>query len=136
MRLYYLIWVDCIIRARSQPSNKNNWRGMTMMYMTISMAVDLLFLMTIFEKYILNYFFYEIQIPWLPQSIADPLSFAILYAGPPLIINYVLIFRNRRYEKLIKEYEYHDGKLFVKYIAIALFVPVIVLWAGIFYGKI
>jgi hypothetical protein len=107
-----------------------------MVIMTISMALDFLFLMTILEKYILKHFFYKLEIPRMPQDIADPLSFVILYVGPPLIVNYLLIFRNRRYEKLIKKYKYRDGKLFVTYLALALFVPVITIWIGIIYFKV
>jgi len=83
MRLYYLIWVDLIVRARNQPTNKNNWQIMTMVFMTVTMALDFIFLMTILQQYIVNYYFYEFQIPILPQDIADSLSLAILYIGPP-----------------------------------------------------
>jgi hypothetical protein len=133
MRFYYLIWVDLIVRAKSRPGNESNWPVMTMVFMTAAMAVDFAFLMTILERYILNYNFYELQIPILPQNIADPLSFVILFAGPPLLINYLLIFRNRRYEKLIEKYEYHDGKLAATAILLGLFIPVVTLFVGMFY---
>lgn len=136
MRLYYLIWVDCLVRLKSQPGNNNNWQVLGMIFMTVTMAVDLLFLITILEKYILDYFFYELKIPVIPREIGDPISFAILYLGPPLVINYILIFRNSRYEKLIKKYEYHGGRLFIAYMAIALFVPVGALLLGVIYHKI
>jgi hypothetical protein len=136
MRLYYMIWVDFILRAKSQPSNKNNWQIMTMMFMSIIMAADFLFLMTILEAYILHYQFYKFQIPILPQNISEPLTFAILYGGPPLLVNYLLIFRKHRYEKLIKKYEYHDGKLAVTYMLLGLFIPLITMWIAIVYGWI
>lgn len=136
MRLYYLIWVDLILKAKSQPANKNNWQFMTLIFMTVPMAVDFLLLMTILENYILGYNFYELQIPVIPREIGDPISFAILYVGPPFAINYMLIFRNRRYEKLIIKYEYHDGKLAVTYIVLALFIPAVALLLGMIYHKI
>jgi hypothetical protein len=135
MRLYYLIWVDLIVKAKSQPANKSNWPLMTMIFMTVTMALDFLILMTILQKDILNYYFYEFEIPVIPQSIADPLGLAVLYIGPPLIINYLLIFRNRRYEKLIKKYKYHDGKVAATAILLGLFVPIIILFVGkMYYG--
>lgn len=136
MRLYYLIWVDFIIKAKSQPANKNNWQAMTLIFMTVSMAVDFLFIVTIFEKYILGFYFYELKIPAIPQNIGDPLSFTILYVGPPLVVNYILIFRNRRYEKLITKYKYYNGKLVVTYMIFALFIPFIILLLGMIFGKI
>jgi hypothetical protein len=83
MKLYYLIWVDLIVRAKSQPGNKDNWQVMTLIFMTVPMALDFAFLMTILQKDILNYYFYELPIPILPQNIAHNLSLAILYVGPP-----------------------------------------------------
>ena len=136
MKLYYLIWVDFIIRAKSQPANQNNWHVMTLVYMTVIMAVDLLFIMMILQEVILGYYFYDLEIAVLPQAIANVLSFVILFAGPPLVINYILIFRNRRYEKLIQKYKHHDGKLALTYMLLGLFVPIIVLMLGMIYGLI
>jgi hypothetical protein len=129
MRLFYLIWVDCIVRLRSQPANKNTWKYLSMTFMTIAMAVDFLFLTIVVEKYILGYRIYNLQIPGIPPEIGDPISFIILFLVPPSAINYLLIFRNHRYEKLIKKYEYHEGKLMITFVFIALFVPIICIWA-------
>jgi hypothetical protein len=104
--------------------------------MTLVMAVDFLFIMMILQEVILGYYFYELDIPVIPQEIGNPISFIILFAGPPLVINYLLIFRNRRYRKLIEKYEYHNGKLAVTYILLGLFIPVITLLFGMIYGII
>jgi len=104
--------------------------------MTVTMAVDLLFLITILERYVFAFNFYGFDIPVIPREIGDSISFIILFAGPPLLINYLLIFRNRRYEELIKKYKYHGGRLFIIYMAIALFFPVVALLVGMIYGKI
>jgi len=136
MRLFYSIWVDLIIRAKSQPANKNNWQIMTLLYMTVTMAIDLLFVMIILEEAVLGYYFYDFEIPSIPKEISDAISLVVLFAGPPLVINYMLIFRNRRYEKLIEKYEYHNGKLAATYILLGLFIPVITLFFGMIYGII
>jgi hypothetical protein len=132
MRLYYLIWVDCIIRLKSQPANKDNWQLLSMIFMTVSMAVDFLFMIIIIEKYILGFGFYDLQIPGLSREVNGPISFVILFVGPPLIMNYFLIFRNRRYEKLVKKYEYKDGRFVTTFILLALFFPVVGVWLGVF----
>jgi hypothetical protein len=124
MRLYYLIWVDALLRAKSQPANEHNWKGMTFFIMTFTMAFDFVFVMTIFQEYVLGFFFYELQIPRIPQSIGDPLGFAVLHVGPPLLLNYILIFRNSRYEKLIKKYKYHDGKIAIAFMILGIFVHI------------
>ena len=92
MRLYYLIWVDLIIRAKSQPTNKNNWQVMTLLYMSVIMAVDFLFLMVILQEVILDHYFYKFEIPILPHAVGNIISFVVLFLGPPLLLNYILIF--------------------------------------------
>lgn len=131
MRLFYLIWVDIILKARSQPANKNNWQFMTLTYMTVAMALDFFFIILYVERSLDNYF-YDLKIPIIPQKIGDPISFVILFVGPPLLLNYTLIFRNQRYNKLIGKYKYHEGKLGVTFVLLALSIPVIALWLGLF----
>jgi len=43
----------------------------------------------------------------------------------------MLIFKNRRYEKLIKKYKYHHGKIAITYVLLSLFIPVVILFLGI-----
>ena len=125
MRLYYLIWVDFLLRAKSQPANQHNWKGMSLFIMTVIMSFDFVFAMAILQKYVLGFFFYELQIPGIPQDIGDPLGFAVLHVGPPLLLNYILIFRNRRYEKLIKKYKYHDGRIAIPFVILGIFIPIV-----------
>lgn len=127
MRLFYLIWVDIILKARSIPANKNNWQFMTLAYMTIAMASDLLFIILYSEK-LIGHNFYNFKIPLIPPKIGDPITFVILFVGPPLLLNYTLIFRNQRYKTLIRTYKYHEGKLGVTFLLLALFIPIIALW--------
>ncbi len=109
---------------------------MTILFMTIIMAVDFLVLMTVFEKFVLGFSFYNLDIPMLPQALGKPMSVFILYVGPPLFVNYILIFRNRRYEILIRNYKTHNGKLAATFIILGLLIPTMLLWLGIFYNLI
>lgn len=38
MKLYYQIWVDCILKAKSRPQNKNDWKIYTLIFMSMAMA--------------------------------------------------------------------------------------------------
>ena len=126
--LYYRIWVDCITRAKSRPANKKNWPQGTMFYMSISMAFNLLLMMVILQQYVLGYFFYTIDISWLPRQADDLFNFILLYMLPCVALNYLLIFRNKRYEKLQQKYPYHNGNLFIIYFVSSISVPVILVW--------
>jgi|ERR1035437_522173 hypothetical protein len=128
--LYYRIWVDSIARARSLEANKDNWPLITMTYMSISMSLNFILIMTILE-HVLSFNFYDIKFDSLPKIIGNIFSFMILFVVPCVVINYLLIFRNKRYELLLKKYPSHNGKLFVTYFLVSMILPIILVWAGI-----
>ena len=132
MKLYYRIWVDCITRLRSIEANKVNWQIKGIVMMSTAMTFNFVLLMVIIQKNILDYYFYEINIPVLSGFQNYILTILILYFLPCVIINYLLIFRNKRYEKLLKKYPYSNGKFIVTYILISMFLPLILLLIGMF----
>ena len=132
MKLYYRIWVDCITRLRSIEANKDNWQIKGIVMMSTAMTFNFVLLMVIFQKNILDYIFYEINIPVLSGFQNYILTILILYFLPCVIINYLVIFRNKRYEKLLKKYPYSNGKFIVAYILISLFLPIVLLLIAMF----
>jgi len=133
LEFYYRIWVDCIVRGRSQPGNRENWKIKSLILMTTAMTFNLALLMIIIQKYVFEIYFYKIALPFLPKSIANLISFLLLFVLPCLIFNLLLIFRNKRYEKLITKYPYYNGKLFVTYFTVSLGVPIILVWVYILF---
>ncbi len=133
LTLYYKIWVDCILRARQVPENSKSWPKATMFAMTIAMSSNFIFVMTIIEKSILNKYFYKLDFPVLPSRINNLLSYIFLFILPCLLMNYFFIFYNKRYEKIIKKYKYYNGKLFVTYFIVSMFLPLVVILTGIFF---
>lgn len=129
--LYYMTWVDVIKRAKSQPQNKYTWPQVTMILMSTAMTMNFSLLMTIFERHILGKHFYKIDLPELPERIDNLVSFSILFVLPCLIANYLLIFHNRRYEKILTKYKYRNGKLFLSYFLVSMFLPIILLIVGV-----
>jgi len=132
MGLYYRIWVDCITRLRSIDRNKDNWQLKSMLTMSSAMTFNLVLVMVIIQREVLGYFFYELNVSSFSGYENYIFTMLILYALPCAIINYLLIFRNKRYEKLLKKYPYNNGKLFATYFSISLFLPIILIWIGIF----
>lgn len=128
MNFYYKIWVDCIAKARSIPANQNNWKWYTMIFMSMSMALNFMVVMAIFQRKILGYSFYHLNIDIFPGGKLDAfISFFILFLLPVLLINYYLILRNRRYEVLLKKYKSYNGKLFISYFLLSLMFPALLL---------
>ena len=134
MRLYYKIWVDCILRLKSIDANKTNWKYKSMAIMTISMASNFILIMVILQRNILGYF-YEITLHTLSGFQNYILTIVILYLLPCILINYLLIFRNDRYLRLIKKHQYRNGKLSITYFLISIIVPITLLWGGIILSK-
>lgn len=71
--------------------------------------------MTILGKGI-GHAFYDLNIDIFRGKKLDGLfEYFILYYAPMLIINYLFIFRNKKYEYLIDKYKYYNGKRFMIY---------------------
>lgn len=132
--LYYRIWVDLITRAKSRPESKDSWALPSMIFMSISMTLNLLLIMTILQKHILGYYFYYIELNFLPVYLNNIISFIILFILPCVAINYVLIFHKHRYEKLLKKYPYRKGKLFLSYFLVSMLLPLFLLIVVIIMG--
>jgi hypothetical protein len=130
MKLYYHIWVDCITRLRSQEANKDNWQTKGMIMMSTAMTFNFVLLMVIIQRNILNYYFYEINIPLFSGFQNYILTILILFFLPCVIINYILILRNKRYENLLKKYPYSNGKFIITYLLSSMLLPIIILFIG------
>ncbi len=135
--LYYRIWMDFIRRVRLQPAaNRQNWKIRCMIGMTLAMVFNSVLIMTILEKIVFKNYFYKIDLPFLSVRINNVLSYLVLFILPCVIINYLLIFRNKRYEKLLKRYPYYNGKLFLAYFLISLILPITLMWGAIIFSKL
>jgi hypothetical protein len=133
---YYRVWVDCITRCKLQPANKGSSAVVTMIAMSLAMAWNLALFMAILQRGILGYYFYDLNLSLLPSDIDIVLSFIILYILPPLFVNYLLIFRNKRYERLLTIYPYkYNGKLFIAYFTISLLLPLVLLFIGMIFFR-
>lgn len=128
MNLYFKIWVDAIIKIRKNPLRKEDWKWMIQIYMAIAMALNLMFLLAILQRNIFNFSFYDIEINLFSSKILnDFLSGFILFFLPFLLINYLLIFRDKKYLDLIKKYKSENGNYFFRYFFTSLFLPLLVL---------
>jgi hypothetical protein len=135
MSLYYKIWSDCITRLRSLPKNQDNWQIKSMVIMSTSMTFNLILLMMVLQREVFGHFFYEINLPSLTGFENYAITMLVLYLSPCVIINYLLIFRKKRYIKIMEKYPYYNGKLSLGYFLISLFLPIVLMWIGIIYTR-
>jgi hypothetical protein len=125
MKLYYKIWVDLIYLAKNNPLRKEDWKCMVQIYMAMAMAIKLAFIVSIIQRNVLHFYFYDLNI-FNNQVINNLFSFFILFFLPPVIINYLLIFKNNKYQILVEKYKSYNGKLFAAYFFISFFIPLII----------
>lgn len=131
IRLYYTIWVDGLLKLKSIPKNRKMWKFYGYAFISMAMALNIALLMAILQRNILKKTFYQINVDIFPGTKLDAfVSFSILYLALPLIMNYLLIFRNNKYEELFKEFKHYNGKLCVSYLMISYFLPFILLIIG------
>lgn len=126
-----MIWTDCIFRAQSLPDNRENWKLYTMIFMSMAMALNIATILSTIQLHIVGHVFYDIKFHIFSlEKLNNALSFFVLYLAVPVVLNYLLIYRNSRYQKLLQKYKYYNGKLFFSYFAISIIVAVIY---GIFF---
>lgn len=129
--LYYELWVDIITKMRSRPENRNTWKIYSIIFMNMAMALNLAFVIAIFQRNILGFSFYDFKVDiFKGQNFDAFVSFFVLFLLPNLILNYFLIFRNNRYEILTKKYKYHEGTLFNRYFIATLSIPILLILIG------
>lgn len=135
MRWYYMVWVDCITNIRVKKGNEKSWKKISMAAMCSAMTTNLVFCMAILQRNILGYYFYDYDFPFLPEYMSNLVGLLVLYVLPILFVNYLLVFRNNRYEILLKKYPYNEGKLFASYFISSMLIPVILLWIGLIFFR-
>jgi len=87
--------------------------------------------MTILERFVFKRYFYKIDFSFFPVYINNVLGHIFLFILPCLAINYLLIFRKKKYKELLKKYPYYNGKLFIVYFVVSMMLPVLLLWLAI-----
>lgn len=127
MAIYYRIWVDCIARAKSIPANKSNWKFFTLLFMSMAMAIDFAVLMSFVQKVLLGSYFFKLNVDLFQGTKIDALiSGLMLFVLPMIILNYILIFRNNRFEHLVLKYKSFNGRLFFLFFFGSLLIPFLV----------
>ncbi len=127
--LYYEIWVDAIVFEKTKHGRFRNWKPFTLIPISLLQGINLL--TVFFWLIILNIrmdFFLDIDV--FPGTMIDTfISGVLTLLIPFVILNYLLIFKNNRYKRLIEKYEYRRGKLYLTYFVftIGIFIAPIII---------
>jgi len=134
MNLYYFIWTDCIKRMIEIGVSKKDIKKRGLLFMSLAMTFNLVLVMVVFQKNLFGYYFYEINLSFLSGFANYAITILVLYFLPCFLINYLFIFKNNRYEKLLNKYKYYDGKLCLAYYVISFLLPSVLVLLGILWA--
>ncbi len=128
--LYYKIWVDAIVYEKTKHGHLRNWKPYTLIPISVLQGFNLLtvfFWLSTFNLKIDIFFDFNI----FPGKMIDGfLSGFLTLFLPFILLNYLLIFRGKKYDTLIEKYDYRKGKLYLIYFltTIGLFIlPIIIM---------
>jgi hypothetical protein len=121
LSIYYKIWVDAIVSEKNKKGDEGNWKAFTIIPMSILQGINLLtflFLLRIITHggvpIVLSLNIFRERA--LNTFLAGTFTFFI----PFVIINYLLVFYNQRYQLLMKTYSGSAGKLYRNYFLITV----------------
>jgi hypothetical protein len=131
---YYILWSDAINYTRSSMRTIGVWKTQTSVFISFFMSINIMVIIFICEKivktqlvsdFIFNFF----KIVGIP-SVSSFFSFFLLLFIPPFLINYFLIFHNKKWEKIRKKYPHYGGKLYKGYFFFSIGLPLAPLVIG------
>lgn len=115
--LYYTIWVDLIIKMKSIPANKDDWKYKCMVFMSMAMATQYGVFIALFERHITHSNLYKLNINIFPgKNLNAFVDGFILFLLPFLLMNYFFIFWRDRYKILLTKYKYNEGNYALIYV--------------------
>lgn len=126
--LYYLLWVDAIINDKSYKNKEPGWKLSLFGYLTTMNALNMftvLFWLKFFNIYE-HTFWFNLNSDLFSAGLIEAFFNSFL---PFAIVNYLFVFRNNRYKKLIGRYSHFYGRLALFYSlgSICLLVTTVVL---------
>jgi hypothetical protein len=125
LSIYYKIWVDAITQERAKKGEDGKyWKSFTIIPISLIQGVNLLTLLFFLR------FFTDIPILFTLDLTRDKaingfIAGLLVFFIPFVLLNYLLIFYNNRYNKLMNLYPAKDSKLYRNYVLISLGIIVI-----------
>lgn len=122
--IYYEIWADAI--TTTQKKDSKQWKMATLVPMSILHGINLLTFL-LFLRVILGRnwpLFVPVKI-FNDVILNDAISVVLTFIIPFMILNYLLVFSNDRYQQIIHFYKGRNGRLYRLYILVSLGIIVI-----------
>ena len=122
--IYYEIWADAIRTTKRKDSEQ--WKMATLVPMSILHGVNLLAILFVLRGILGRQWPLFVPVKIFGDVILnDAVSIILTFIVPFLIFNYLLIFSNNRYYRIMRFYKGKNGRLYKLYILLSLGIIVI-----------
>ncbi len=116
LSIYYKIWVDAIVSERAKKGDQGSWKAFTIIPISILQGINLLTLIFVIRIITNKGIPVMLSMGMFRERAINTFFVGILtFFVPFVILNYLLIFYNERYQNLIKKYNDKQGKLYRNY---------------------
>jgi hypothetical protein len=126
---YYRLWADAIVSQRRKKAENTNWKLYTLIPISIIMGINLFTFFYWMKELNRNLPLYVGVSVFNAHPLNSFLSVLATFIVPFVILNYLLIFNNDRYERIVSNHYNQNGKLYRKYVLYSLgilFIPILV----------
>jgi hypothetical protein len=122
--IYYEIWADAIRTTKKMDSDQ--WKVATLIPMSVLQGVNLLAILFLLRGILGRQWPLFVPVKIFNDVIMnDAVSILLTFIVPFVIFNYLLIFSNDRYQRIIRFYKGMNARLYKLYILISLGIIVI-----------
>ena len=122
--IYYEIWADAIRATKKMDSDQ--WKVATLIPMSVLQGVNLLAILFLLRGILGRQWPLFVPVKIFNDVIMnDAVSILLTFIVPFVILNYLLIFSNDRYQRIIRFYKGMNARLYKLYILISLGIIVI-----------
>jgi hypothetical protein len=122
--VYYEIWADAI--RVSKKNDSGQWKMATLVPMSVLHGINLLALLFFLRGILGRQWPLFVPVKIFNNIILnDAVSVVLTFILPFLILNYLLIFSNDRYQRIIRSYKGKNGRLYKLYVLVSLGIIVI-----------
>lgn len=123
-KIFYMLWSDAINYERIKNGGESHWKLFTFVYMSIFLSLNILSLLSAvlyFTGYdILSKIITKLQSVLSSEFLVNLLWTTLVLFIPSVIINYFLVFHKNKYEYILANYKFKNGKILLIYFCLTV----------------
>lgn len=123
-KIFYSVWADAINYERIKNGGESHWKLFTFAYMSVLLGLNILAILTVIKFFagynLADKVMEQLGIVTKNGKLQNLLWSIIMLFIPSSIINYFLVFYRQKYEYILKNYDFKNGKFLIIYVSITI----------------